>query len=271
MAPPASPHVSMNISVDVSAARAYLASLPGPERPTLMHLPLVTLGRTLAAFPAANARVVGHKVIRVEGVGAALPVNLLGHAGESRAELGMVVIDRLDSRSLVDVASRTRRSVGQERGGRTTNRVMQGLLGFAAHAPSGVLELGLDAFDLALRSPRVAEQLFARFPATTVLSNVGAVVGGPGDRLPDGVMVRAAHISPPHRLVQVATVWGAAPVQDEVVPVAGRPEVRPMLPLVLVFDHRALDGVIAARVLGHLARLLLAPAEHFGPEGERTT
>ncbi len=272
MAPPADPYVSMNVAVDVTAARAYLARLGGDDatRPTLQHLLLVAIGRAMAQYPQANARIVGGKIRPVKEVGAALPVNLLGHAAGARAELSLVVVNRLEARSLRDVAREARASVRNERGGKVENPVFGALMGFARHAPDRVLGRSLDVLDRALRQPLVAEAMFRALPATTVLSNVGAVVGGGGERLPDGLQVRAAHISPPPRLVHVGTVWGAAPVQDEVVPIAGRPEVRPMLPLVLVFDHRLIDGVLGARLVGRVAELMLDPEPVFGADGERT-
>ena len=57
------------------------------------------------------------------------------------------------------------------------------------------------------------------------------------------------------------------PVQDEVIPVDGRPEVRPVLPVILVFDHRLFDGVMASRLLTRFASMLQDPASVFGPDG----
>ena len=42
-----------------------------------------------------------------------------------------------------------------------------------------------------------------------------------------------------------------------------------MLPLVLVFDHRLFDGVIAGRLLAHLAGMLRDPEATFGVDGTR--
>ena len=53
---------------------------------------------------------------------------------------------------------------------------------------------------------------------------------------------------------------GVGRVADRVVPVGGRPQVRPVLTLTLACDHRAVDGVRAARFLHDLAGALEEPA-----------
>jgi pyruvate dehydrogenase E2 component (dihydrolipoamide acetyltransferase) len=49
-------------------------------------------------------------------------------------------------------------------------------------------------------------------------------------------------------------------IADRVVPVLGRPQVRPVLALSLSCDHRAIDGAAAARFLGDLAATIEEPA-----------
>jgi pyruvate dehydrogenase E2 component (dihydrolipoamide acetyltransferase) len=60
-----------------------------------------------------------------------------------------------------------------------------------------------------------------------------------------------------------AGALGAGRVADRVVPVHGRPQVRPMLTLTLACDHRAVDGPVAARFLGELAEALEEPASRL--------
>ncbi len=57
-----------------------------------------------------------------------------------------------------------------------------------------------------------------------------------------------------------AGVLGVSRIADRVVPVLGRPQVRPVLALTLSCDQRAVDGVRAARFLQDLARALEEPA-----------
>ena len=60
-----------------------------------------------------------------------------------------------------------------------------------------------------------------------------------------------------------AAALGVGRIADRVVPVAGRPQVRPMLSLSLACDHRALDGARAAAFLAELAEAMEEPAQRL--------
>lgn len=57
-----------------------------------------------------------------------------------------------------------------------------------------------------------------------------------------------------------AGALGVGRVADRVVPVDGRAQVRPVVALTLACDHRAVDGIRAARFLGELAAAVEEPA-----------
>ena len=58
----------------------------------------------------------------------------------------------------------------------------------------------------------------------------------------------------------LAAALGVGRLADRVVPVDGRPQVRPVVALTLACDHRAVDGIRAARFLNDLAEALEEPA-----------
>ena len=70
-----------------------------------------------------------------------------------------------------------------------------------------------------------------------------------------GVDAFAAILNAP----QAATL-AVGRIADRIVPVDGRPEVRPMCTLTLSFDHRVVDGARGAEFLDTLARLIEEPA-----------
>lgn len=80
--------------------------------------------------------------------------------------------------------------------------------------------------------------------ATITLSNFGTMTGQYANPV----------IIPP----QVAII-GSGSIRDKVVPVDGKPAVRPVLPLSLTFDHRAATGGEASRFLGALVEALAKP------------
>lgn len=265
MASPSSPSVSLSAAVDWEPARTWLASLRPREgvRVGVNHLVTAAVAKALRAFPEANARVVGRRIVAHEHVGVAMPVNLLGHAGQARGELSMALVTRVETRTVRELASVTTRVVQAERTGAVQSPLLRALFVGIQALPRPVLHGALAGFHGALERPVVFDRVFPALPVTTVVTNPGPVLG----QL-EGAWLRAAAMSVPQRLPTVTTVWGLGPLQQEVVPVHGVPAVRTVLPLVLVFDHRVLDGVRAGRVMRHVLTTLLDPAEAFGVDAD---
>ncbi len=79
---------------------------------------------------------------------------------------------------------------------------------------------------------------------TFTLSNLGMY----------GVDAFSAIINPPQ-----AAILAVGRIADRVVPVAGQPEVRPMMMLSLSCDHRVVDGARGAQFLQTLVELIEEP------------
>lgn len=262
--PPYSPWVSTSVAIDFSDSRAYLDALAQQEGPrvSVQHLLTAAIGRALRDFPDANSRVIGGKIVPSDQVAVAMPVNLLGHKGGAEKELSAAIVDRADTRSLRDIADRTRATVKEEREGRVTNPIGRWLTRGIKHLPGPAVHRALDLMDRASRKRLIAEQLFAQMPVTTGLTNPGATLAGQ-----EGILFRGAALSLPGRLMHLGTVWAISAVQDEVIPIGGVPTVRPMLPVVLIFDHRLIDGVRASRLILRLREIIGDPAAEFGADG----
>jgi pyruvate dehydrogenase E2 component (dihydrolipoamide acetyltransferase) len=59
---------------------------------------------------------------------------------------------------------------------------------------------------------------------------------------------------------QQAAILAVGRIDDRIVPVNGRPEVKPMCTFTLSFDHRVVDGARGAQFLETLAELVEEPA-----------
>lgn len=260
---PGNPYVTINVAVDFAPAQAYLAAL-GPPRVTVNHVVAAAIARTLAKFPSANARVVGKRIVRPPHVGIAMPVSLLGHAGGERSEVALALLERAETLTLRQVADATTKTVAAEREGKPQNALVRRITRLVEAAPEPIVSGTLGLLDRAMQRSAVARQVYGRVPITTGLSNAGAAMGRP-----PGMLFRGADIALPQRIVHIGTFWGFSAVQDEVVAVDGRPVVRPMLPVLFLFDHRLLDGVMSARILSHFGEILRNPAAEFGLDGHR--
>ncbi|MFQ5613676.1 MAG: dihydrolipoamide acetyltransferase family protein [Anaerolineae bacterium] len=80
--------------------------------------------------------------------------------------------------------------------------------------------------------------------STFTVTNFGSFGGGQGTPI----------INPPE-----VAILGTGRIADRPLAVGGRVEVRPVLPLVLSYDHRLIDGAAAGRFLGRLKALLADP------------
>lgn len=264
--PPYSPWVSTSVAIDFSDSRAYLDTLAEQEGPrvSVQHLLTGAIGRALRDFPDANSRVIGGQIVPSDQVSVAMPVNLLGHKGGAEKELSAAIVDRADTRALRDIAALTRTTVKEERDGRVTNPIGRWLARGIKHLPGPAVRRTLDLMDRAAQHRPVADRLFAQMPITTGLTNPGATLANQ-----EGILFRGAAINLPGRLMQLGTVWAISAVQDEVIPIGGVPTVRPMLPVVLIFDHRLIDGVRASNLILRLREILGDPAAVFGTDGRR--
>ena len=115
-----------------------------------------------------------------------------------------------------------------------------------------------------MNRPRFAKMVYDQFPVTTALSNPGAAL--PSDV--DGLLFRSCSVQLPTRLISVGTFFAASAVQKEVIPIQNEPQVRPMLPLMLLFDHRLIDGMKASELLLEVTRSIQDPEAVFGPNGQ---
>ncbi len=262
--PPSSPFVTCNFAVDATAARAYLAGLAaGGSRVTLNHLVAACVARTLTEHPYANGRVIGQRIVTHPHVGLAMPVNLLDGTGLDR-EISMAMISGIDELTLLELAERAGRTLNAERSGKSETPLVKQMLGLGSRMPHTVLRACLRVVDAGVNTPGFGDYFFHKYGVTSALSNVGSTL-----KPVDGLLFRGADVHLPPRLFQVGTFWGTSVVQDEVVAVAGVPTVRPMLPVLLLFDHRLVDGVRGSRIVRSFSEIFQNPAHHFGEAGGR--
>ncbi len=257
-------YVSINGVVDMTHALAYLDKLSkqGGEKVTVQHLLAGVVGRALHHHPAANARIINQRVVAVEEVGLAMPVNLLGQPGGSVSELGMAVVEDVHRKSLRDIGKATRGAVGEERSGKSSNPLISLVKKMAKRLPQRALDSALDAMHHSLQNPALARAFYQQIPITSGLTNPGAAVAGvKGARFTGGAF------SLPQRLLHVGTVWGVSMIADDVMVEDGKVVVRPCLPVLLIFDHRLIDGVAAGRLLSFAVEVLQNPERWFGPDG----
>lgn len=264
--PPQMAHQNATVSVDVAAALAYLAGLnagAGP-RVSLSHLVAAAIARALVEHPAANARVAGWRVFDPGQVGIAMPVSLEGHAGARLGELSLTIVPEVGGLTLRELAARATRAVRAERSGDQQSGAVRVIFALAERLPMAVLRRIFDGVAAGIAIPLLAAPFWGLAPATTALTNPGAALGAA-----PGALARGLAIALPGRGLGFSTIWGMAAVQEEARIVDGGVVARPCLPLVLAFDHRTVDAILAGRLMARVAGILADPAAVFGADGQR--
>ncbi|MBM73966.1 MAG: hypothetical protein CMK59_01090 [Proteobacteria bacterium] len=264
-APPESPWVCGNFSIDVTTVQAYLTRIneQNQTRVSLHNFISAAVARALKAVPQANSRIFGHQIVPQEDVGIAMPVNLIGHEGGGERELSMMVIEQVDKKSLVELAKVGRNRKDQERKGKMQNSFLAGLLKVFEKLPSQLNRRFLNRLDQASKNSHFAQKIFEHIPVTAAITNPGST--HPSDL--QGVLFRGGSFHPPQRIAHVGTFWGITGIQNEVIPIDGQPQIRPMLPVMLIFDHRLIDGVKASELSFEFIKCFQEPEVYFGADG----
>ncbi len=260
---PANPYICVSFAVDSTAATGYLVDLAqGHDAAvSINHLVTAIVGRVLREFPKANDRLARGRLVRRRACGLAMPVDLRVAGTVGAQETAMAVLEEADQLSLVQIAAGSRKVVDAERTGRSALGWVQWATRLIDRTPYPVLAPLLSGFDWLTRNSPLSDLLFGHLPGAAV-TNVGAALAPQA-----GVLFRGASMEIPQRLMHVGTVWGVSVIQDEVIPVNGEPQVRPMLPVVLCFDHRLCDGVYASKMVQRFSAILLEPEREFGADG----
>ena len=142
------------------------------------------------------------------------------------------------------------------------------MIRLAERTPDRLTKKILDGIDAISKHPQTSQKIFDIFPATTAISNPGS--NHPRDL--EGIVFRGGSFHPPLRIARVGTFWGITGIQKEVLPINGKAEVREVLPIMLSFDHRLIDGLKASKLLLAFSEALKDPQEYIylgAPDGSK--
>lgn len=255
------PYVSINFDVAAAPALTFLDAHAREhgERASLQHLVSRAIALALAQTPALNVKVLGRAIYQLDSVSLAMPVHLGGDTEGMRAgkdETGMIVVPDVDRKSLLDVARETRAISETERRGETVFNGSALARKFMRAVPAGVLHTSLDLARTVTRQPVVHSILRSQLAVSSAVTNVGSIV-----KLPPGARFRGASTTIPSKVTPVASVFGVGPVQDAALVQDGAVVAGRVLPIIMMVDHRAIDGVLMGTAATRVARMLTEPAQ----------
>lgn len=254
--PSSDPYVCITMDVNLEPALQFLDGVAreSSERVGVQHLVTAAVARCLAEMPLLNVKIIGRSFYQLDRVDVAVPVRLSGDPSADD-QTGMVVLHGVEEKTLAQIARETRERTSAERSGSV--RAFGSAIGrrLAASAPSAA-ETAVELAASALSHPLGYRLLGPWATVSTGVTNVGAVFG-----LPGGARFRSVSLTMPNRLGHVASAFALAPASDAPVAEEGRVVVRRVLPIMMVVDHRAIDGYLMAKLGERLAEILLSPSE----------
>jgi pyruvate/2-oxoglutarate dehydrogenase complex dihydrolipoamide acyltransferase (E2) component len=245
----------MTFDVDVRPAQEFLVAFEREHgvRAGVQHLVTAAVARCLHDIPALNVKVFDDDIYQLDRVDIAVPVRLEG-ATHTEDQTGMVVLHDVDKMGLGDIARMTRERTTSERKGTLNSFGSAFARKLVGRMPSRVSRRVLDVVGGALQSSLGARVLSPWARVSTGVTNIGAVF-----RMPEGARFRSASMTVPSKLGPMASVFAIAPVCEAPIVKAGRVEVGSVLPVVMVVDHRAVDGYLMAKLGERLATSVLDP------------
>ncbi len=254
-APSNDPYVSLNFDVDLAPVRTFLDAFEREhgERIGVQHVLTKAVGRALVELPALNVKILDRALYQLDRVNIAMPVHLDRHK-TGGDETGMTIVHGVNEMTLLEVARATRRNAAAERADEASASGSGLARRMSRFVPQRVMHAGLDAVRWAMQRP-LTYRLVEDLAVSSGVTNVGAVFS-----LPRGARFRSASATIPTKLGPVASVFGVAPAEDVVVVENGVPQGRTVLPIVMIVDHRAIDGFLMATAAKYVAEGLLEPA-----------
>lgn len=249
------PYVSLTFDVETAALRTFLDAYEREHgaRVGLHHAVTKAVARCLSDLPALNVKILGDAIHALDRVDVAMPVHLAAKRGGD--ETGMVIVKGVDRMTLAELAAATRQRADEERTGKAGLGGSAVMRRAARYMPDALLRSSLNAGRLLLSRPSTYRLLEDAFGVSSAVTNVGAVF-----TLPKGARFRAASATIPAKLGHIASVFAVAPTEEAAIADEGRVEARTVLPIVMIVDHRAIDGVLMATAATRVAEALLAPA-----------
>ena len=258
---PQDPYVGTHLDIECENALKLLEELnqDRQQRLTFHHLLLKIIADTLGDHPNLNVRIMGRDMFQLPSVNIATPINLIGTKWESqKSELGVALLNNAEQKTLEAIAAELSgvRTSYKKKG---SSRLLEATGKRLAHLlPSSAFDLflsGAGAFGHNRHLYRLAQDTLG---VSTILTNVGSIYTPK-----KGAHWNTGFFTLPTRMIQLSTFFAATHIAEKVVADNGRAVVRKVLPLIVLFDHRVVDGYRMSRFAEDLCTRLYEPQHHY--------
>lgn len=257
--PSRDPYITISLDIELEEAQQYLERREARtgEHVGIHHFLTAAVARCFQEYPSLNRKILGSRIYDLCQVDIVMPVNLVGH-GHDEVEASVIILEAVERMSLEDIARATRRKVREEHKDKHTSSLVGLLRWLGDRGADRLLYTFLDGVGRLGGHPLGYRLLQEIVGVSTTVSNVGAV-------LPDvqGAHFRGAALTMPDSVMHVGSFFGVAPATRRPVACGEQIVLRQVLPLIVCFDHRLIDGFLFGKTLQFLASIFCSPDEYF--------
>lgn len=255
------PYVKVNLDFEFDNAMRFLDLYQQRcgSKISIHHFLIKVLADTLAAHPRLNVRIFGNEVYQLPAVNIATPMNLVNDQWSPRkSELGVILIQQADKKDFQQIAGEvsSRRKGQQKRQGAYLLEEITKFL--AQRIPDFSLRLffqGISMFGHNRHLYAMSQDLIG---ISTIFTNVGSII----DQKP-GIHYKSVSFELPDKLIHFSTCFAAGPCSPKVFVENNQSVIHNVLPFLIIFDHRVVDGFLMNRFLEDLGTRIYKPDQYY--------
>jgi hypothetical protein len=260
-APSNDPYVKINLDFEFDKAFQFLDAYQqcSGTKISVHHFLVKVLADTLAVHPRLNVRVFGHDVYQLPAISIATPMNLINSEwSPKKNELALILIHEADKKSLEQIATEvsSRRKGQQKRQGTYLLEEISKFL--AQYIPNFSLRMLLNGLSLFGHNPHLYAMSQDFIGISTVFTNVGSII----EQKP-GIHYKAVSFELPDKLIHFSTCFAAGPCGPKPFVENDQVVIHKVLPFMIIFDHRVVDGFLMNRFLEDLGARIYNPEKYY--------
>jgi len=259
------PYVNLNLDIEFDSALAFLEryNQQSKIKISIHHLLLKVLADSFKDHPRINVKIFGEEIYALPSVNIATPINLVKKEWNPGAnELGVVIVRDAEKKTLEDIAQDISGSVKTYQKGGIILLLEEIVRFLYKYLPDISLRMFFRWVSM-LGHNRILHDIMHEFMGmSTMFTNIGSVI-----RPCPGVHYKSAAFTIPDKLVHFSTCFGAGPLEKKVFVENDQPVIKSVIPMMIIFDHRIVDGFLISRFVEDFAQRLKQPELYYGMPG----
>ncbi len=257
------PYVNVNLDLEFEQALAFLEK-KNQETATKISIHVLLIKALADAFhehPRLNVKIFSNEIYKLPSINIATPINLVKKGWKpNNSELGVAIIRDADKKRLEEIAKEITGGVQEYQKGGSTLLIEEIAKFLYRYLPDFSLRLLFKSVSL-LSHNRILHDLVHEFMGiSTIFTNLGSIL-----RPCPGVHYKSGGLTIPDRIVHFGTCFGAGPIEKKVFVENDQPVIKSVIPIMIIFDHRIIDGFLISHFIEDFAKRIQNPEKYYSP------